>query len=327
MKIVIIADCREDFPSAAIEKHYNDHYSKKSINEIQKGVQALGYKCNFEGGIETLIKYLYDKDECKNILFLNFSDGLTQKNRRTQAPLLLELLGANYSGSDPFSVGMVNDKYFTNKILKESNINVPKSFLYKNWKEDLIINYPVVVKPNTEGSSLGINQGSICNNESEVNQKISELLNKNYEPMIEEYIPGYEITNFIIGNPGNFVLNELIMSEYMNEKYFSNFVFGLEEKTSTNRVQKVLTEENSPFSILHIKELSCKIFNILGLRDLARIDYRVSHDGIPTFIEVNSLPVFSSTSEVGVICKFYNKSLSYVLELLINSSIKRLGIL
>lgn len=326
-KIIIIADCREDFPSIITGKHYNDHYSRKSILEIQKAIENLGYECEFIGGINALVKYLNNKPNCDNLLFLNFSDGLTQKNRRMQAPLLLELMNAKYSGSDPFVVGVVNDKYFTNKFLREHHINVPNCILYKNWKNSADLKYPVVVKPNSEGSSLGISQSSICHNDFEIEHQAKILISKGYIPIIEEYIAGYEVTNFLIGNTNNFTLNELILSEYENETFFNELVFGQYEKSSGKRKQQILTDDNAPFSILSIKEQSCKIFNILGLSDLARIDYRISSDGTPIFIEINSLPVFSSTSEIGSICKFYNKSLEQILELLINTSKGRLNIL
>lgn len=325
LKIVVIADCREDFPSIIEGKHYNDHYSRKSILEIQKAIVNLGYECDFVGGINTLVKYLSNKQNCENLLFLNFSDGLTQKNRRMQAPLLLELMNAKYSGSDPFVVGIVNDKYFTNKFLKEHHINVPNCVLYKNWKASSKLKYPVVVKPNNEGSSLGISQPSICHNSSEIAQQAQKLISEDYIPIIEEYVAGYEVTNFLIGNTNKFVLNELIISEYENQTYFNEFVFGQNEKSSGRRLQHVLTNDNAPFSISSIKEQSSKIFSILGLSDLARIDYRISTDGTPMFIEINSLPVFSTTSEIGVICKFYNKSIEQILELLINVSKERLG--
>ena len=326
-KIIIIADCREDFPSTIEGKHYNDHYSKKSVMEIQQAIINLGYECNFVGGINILIDYLNSKQIYKDTLFLNFSDGLTQKNRRMQAPLLLELMNAKYSGSDPFVVGAVNDKYFTNKFLKEHHIHVPNCVLYKEWTERIVLEYPVVVKPNSEGSSIEISQSSICYNSLEANQQSLRLISKGYTPIIEEYIEGYEVTNFLIGNAGNFVLNELIISEYENKIYFEELVFGQEEKSSGKRRQHVLTNENAIFPVEPIKEQSCKIFNLLGLFDFARIDYRISHDGKPTFIEVNSLPVFSYTSEIGTICTFYNKSLEQILDLLINTAKERLCIL
>lgn len=326
-KIIIIADCREDFPSTIEGKHYNDHYSKKSIIEIQKAIKNLGYECDFVGGISTLISYLNNKQDCNDLLFLNFSDGLTQKNRRMQAPLLLELMNANYSGSDPFVVGAVNDKYFTNKFLKEHNIHVPNCVLYKKLSENFELKYPVVVKPNSEGSSIEISQASICHNSLEAEQQALELIKKGYAPIIEEYIEGYEVTNFLIGNTGKYVLNELVISEYENEIYFKELVFGQDEKSSGKRRQYVLTNENAPFPIESLKEQSCIIFNLLGLFDFARIDYRISHDGKPMFIEINSLPVFSYTSEIGTICKFYNKSLEQMLALLINSAKERLCIL
>lgn len=325
-KIIIVADCREDFPSTTKTKHYNDHYSRKSIQDIQTAIQKLGYSCEWIGGIKSLIKSLNRKINNNSVLYLNFSDGLMQKNRRMQAPLLLELMDVAYTGSDPFSVGVVNDKYFTNKFLKEHNINVPDSCLYynlSNWEKK---SFPVIVKPNNEGSSLGICQNSICSNMREVELQIETLIRQNYVPLVEQYITGYEVTNFIIGNLGKIVLNEIILSSYNNNIYFDHFVFGQNEKLDGRRKQILLTNDNSYFSLDLIKKQSSFIFELLGLRDMARLDYRITKDGIPILIEVNSLPVFSMTSEIGTICRYYNKTLADILFLLIEAAKERLNL-
>lgn len=323
-KITIVADCREDFPSTTNTKHYNDHYSRKSIQDIQMAIQKLGYLCEWMGGVKSLIQSLNGRYENTSTLYLNFSDGLMQKNRRMQAPLLLELMGVAYTGSDPFSVGVVNDKYFANKFLKEHNIRVPSSCLYHNLSNSKKISYPVVVKPNNEGSSLGIFQNSICSNMQEVERQAQILEQQNYIPLIEEYIPGYEITNFIIGNSSKILLNEVILSEYNNNIYFEYFVFGQNEKAHGKRKQRVLTNENTLFSLNLVKEKSIFIFELLGLRDIARLDYRITKSGEPILIEVNSLPVFSMTSEIGTICHYYNKTLCDMLNLLIETAKERL---
>ena len=81
MKILIIADCREDFPSILEEKQYNDHYSRKSIFEIKRSICDIGYDCDILGGIEILSKSLYKLDKSRDkTIFFNLSDGLSQKS-------------------------------------------------------------------------------------------------------------------------------------------------------------------------------------------------------------------------------------------------------
>lgn len=325
-KIIIVADCREDFPSTVKTKHYNDHYSRKSIQDIQTAIQKLGYACEWIGGIKSLIKCLDKEYNSNSTLYLNFSDGLMQKNRRMQAPLLLELMGVAYSGSDPFSVGVVNDKYFTNKFLKEHDVKVPNSYLFHNLQFGKELNFPVIVKPNNEGSSLGIFQNSICWDIEEIESQANALIHEDYIPLVEQYVPGYEVTNFIIGNSNKIVLNEVILSKYDNNIFFENFVFGQNEKSSMQRKQTLLTNENPFFSLDLIKERSALVFRLLGLRDIARLDYRIMKDGTPVLIEVNSLPVFSITSEIGTICRYYDKTLADMLDLLIVTTKERLNL-
>ena len=72
-KITIVADCREDFPSTTNTKHYNDHYSRKSIQDIQMAIQKLGYLCEWMGGVKSLIQSLNGRYENTSTLYLNFN--------------------------------------------------------------------------------------------------------------------------------------------------------------------------------------------------------------------------------------------------------------
>lgn len=75
--------------------------------------------------------------------------------------------------------------------------------------------------------------------------------------------------------------------------------------------------------VKNIKQIAKKIFIELGLRDYARIDFRISKDGI-YFIEANALPIFSQTSEIGKITQLYNIPYEKICEMVIDSATTRL---
>lgn len=326
--IKIIADCREDFKSIVFDKKYNDHTSRKSIYDILRAVKDLGYECDFFGGIQSLIDACHANKRFENTLFLNFSDGLTQKSRRIQSVVLLELLDANYSGSNPFVISMVNDKYFTKRMLyRELEMNISKDIFAPTWKSlnespsirksITNLDFPVIVKPNSEGSSVGITQQNICYDPESTLDVTQKLFNENMDVLIEKYISGYEITNLIIGNRDRVYLNEVIQIEYGGIEYFDHFVFGAEEKSNRKRRYTVLEEDNVHIPVEQIKKQSLLAMKILGLKDIARCDYRITSDGDIYFLEVNPLPVISVTSEVGAICAYHGLPFTDVINYLI----------
>jgi D-alanine-D-alanine ligase len=328
--IKIVADCREDFASIISGGKYNDHTSRKSVDDILNAIKILGYECEFFGGVQSLIHACHANERFENTLFLNFSDGLTQKSRRIQTAVLLELLDADYSGSNPFVIAMTSDKHFTKKILSaELKMNVPAGVFIaardsaiesQSFRERISgLNFPVIVKPNSEGASVGITQQSInCSLESTLNTA-KELLCENMDVLIEEYISGYEVTNLIIGNRNNTYLNEVIQITYEGEDYFKHFVFGKEEKSNRKRQYMILDEDTKHIPVHEIKEQSLLAMKILGLKDLARFDYRITSGGDIYLLEVNPMPVISVTSEAGAICLYrglpFTDIIRYLIEL------------
>ena len=97
--------------------------------------------------------------------------------------------------------------------------------------------------------------------------------------------------------------------------YFDKFVFGMNEKISNKR--KLSLCEKDTQTVAMIKNQSVKIKNILGVNDYCRIDYRLTNKGKLYFLELNPLPVISSSSEAGIISKSRNEDISYILEKII----------
>lgn len=330
-KYYIVANTRNQFENASkvSSRPYNDHPSLESIKYLVAELSKSGFNAMHFGGVNELINAYHQKLEFPKTLFLCLSDGLTQPSRKAQASILLELIGASYAGSDPLAHLMAGNKTYAKKIVKEK-LCVPKSFLLFNQSNisDIPqnIDFPVVIKPNREGSSIGITQQNICTNIEELRQQLSLLLEQFDDIIVEEYISGYEITCFIIGNRGNYYLTEPILCEYDGVRFFENFVFGLEEKASRVRkeylAQSVLTFQ----TVDYIRRAAQVAFELLNMRDFARVDFRLGKDGTLYFIEINSNPVISETSELGVISQAQNIPFGSLAGKIIHTAVERLNV-
>ncbi len=166
-------------------------------------------------------------------------------------------------------------------------------------------NYPLFVKPNCEGSSLGISKDSVCHTLEAVISKVNELISSFDELLIEEYVHGIDITNYLIGNNSAYYINDIVIAELEDKSPYA--VYGSEEKHNKLRTLFYNEEKLSLKTVQNIQKQSLKIAKIIGAKDICRIDYRLNMTTQKLcFIEINSAPRFSSTSEVGFIASKRN---------------------
>ena len=330
MEIKLICDLRENLPSNLINSdiNFSDHPPKENILEIKSMVEQCGYSCSIFGGIPELIEANEKKICVENIIFLNLTDGLEMKCGRVQAPILLETLGAFYSGADPFQAALIDNKYYTKLAVKDIGISIPQSILLH--KNDLLDNYdiekmkyPIIVKPNAKGSSIGITQNSICYDSSHLMKLIAQQKEEFNDILVEQFIPGYEIINFIIGNDGNYSINIPILEEFHGNLIHKNEVMAVEDKAFRTRTFHLCSAVLGDKICQNIQNASHQIKSKLKVNDILRIDYRVTENGQIYFLEANTVPRICSKNEAGFICKSMNKPYNYFFSCLLDTVIQR----
>lgn len=305
-KYYILAELREKHDSILkSEKIYNDYVSQKSMLDLASCISSLGYDCSYIGGMSKLINLFNSGFNCKNTIFINYNYGLPSQFKRGQSPIILEMMHAKYSGSDPFVSLLVNDKYCSKKLIENINISTPKSILIISENDVTEIKHenislPLVVKPNAEGSSLGIDENSLCYNYDVAKSKSKELLIRYGTVLVEEYISGYEITVWIIGNKNNYMLIQPLSISVNNQYFFDSKIITMNDKANHTRSYSLSNNLFSPKQNEIIIDTAKKIFETLGMRDYGRIDFRFDGKNL-YFIEANALPIFSKSSEIGQI--------------------------
>ena len=295
---------------------------------IQNYVIQSGYKCSIFGGIPELIAAVNEHKTFNDCIFLNLTDGLDTNCGRVQAPILLEILGVKYSGAEPFQSALVNNKYFSELAVKEKNVLTPSSLLVSNkdyYDINLLkkLSYPIIIKPNTKGSSIGITQKSICYDYKYANILLENLLVTYEEVLLETFIPGYEVTNFIIGNKGIYPINCPVLEEFHGNMIHQNEVMSIEDKALRTRTFHLCDNILGKNITEKIKQTSIIIKETLNVNDILRIDYRITENGDIYFIEANTVPRICSKNEAGFICKSNNKPPHYIIKSLLQSVISR----
>lgn len=333
MEFKIICDLRENLQENLFDgiMNFSDHPPKDNIDEIQKMIAECGYECSLFGGIPELIQAVNSNKKFENCIFLNLTDGLDMECGRAQSPILLDLLSVNYSGANPFQAALIDNKYYAKLAVKEMGILVPNS-IYVHEK-DIIPNHilnnlklPIIVKPNEKGSSIGITQKNVCFNTDDVLALAEELQQEFGSILIEEFIAGYEVTNFIIGNGNNYPINTPVLEEFHGNFLHNKEVMAIDDKAYRTRTFHLCNQILGESTTENIANASKLIKNGLGVNDILRIDYRVTEKGDIYFLEANTVPRICSKNEAGFICKSKNKPYSYIIKCLLETILQRCDI-
>jgi D-alanine--D-alanine ligase len=218
----------------------------------------------------------------------NIAEGMVGRSREGQVPSLCELLGVPYTGSDSATLSICLDKGLTKRVL--ADVDTPAFQVLVTGREKLRpLRYPVIVKPNQEGTSKGITKTSVCDDETRVREVVRELIERYGQPaLVEEYIAGRELTVGLLGERRPRVLPPM---EVVFLTQSDRPVYDYECKQHWQ--QHVRYECPAPLtkSELRAVERTCRsTFMALRCRDVARVDLRLTDDGRVIVLEVNPLP-------------------------------------
>lgn len=331
-KYLVVCDYADKFPNYFKDENiYNDHYKKENLHKIVETINSLGYKCEYYGGVDDLIKAVHDKTAYDKVVFLNFNDGLTQLHKRGQTPILLEMLTDSFSGPDAFAALLADDKYGAGSVVKTLDcVKVPNHILYKyndpcNSHAISQLAFPVIAKPNNEGSSIGIDQSSFCENIDDLQNYINKHRGTFDNILLEEYIQGFEFTVFLIGNNEEFIINQPLAIGLQGKYWLEKEIFDAQCKRAKARCYCAPEMLLSTCDINKLKNAAAQIFKVLRLRDLARIDFRYRNGDI-YFIEANTVPAIGEHSDAGQVCKIREMEFADFIKAIIHAVNKRLHI-
>ena len=226
-------------------------------------------------------------------LIFNIAEGVEGRNREAQVPALCELLGIPYTGSDSATLAIALDKALCKKVLSQHGILTPKFQVMETGRErlDQELKFPLIVKPNAEGSSKGIGTASVVDNEEELRANVTAIIDRYKQPaLVEEYIHGREFTVGLLGSKRRLRVlppMEIRFKDEANERPVYDYVVKQEwEKHVEYECPAKLTESENRL----VEKVARATFAALECRDFARVDLRMAPDGKVYVFEVNPLP-------------------------------------
>jgi len=211
---------------------------------------------------------------------------------------LLDLVGVSYTGSGVLSSALAMDKVMAKKVFIANGIPTPEWFLLSSKDSvreyesgvDILGGYPVVVKPNDQGSTVGT---TIVEKESTLSEAVECAGRYSNEILVERYIPGREITVAVLGDEALPIVE--IEPEKGMYDYESKYTKGKSKYTVPAKLSVETTRE--------VQELGLRAFRALKCSGIARVDFRLSPEGKPYCLEVNTVPGMTETSLVPMAAK------------------------
>lgn len=274
----------------------------KALAEIGFDVTSLDAKDDF---IEKLIKNKPDK--VFNALHGRFGeDGSIQG--------LLEHLKIPYTHSGILSSAIAMDKLTSKRIFKDAKISSPAYQVIKSLEDfkSSKIGYPCVVKPNNEGSSVGVYVLDEPK-KSDEDTIVSSLKKYNFL-ILEKYIPGREIQVAVMGSKA------LGGIEIVPARSFYDYEAKYSANAKTKHIIPIKINEADYKKIL---DIALQAHNILGCRGVTRSDFRYNESDKVNkiyILEVNTQPGMTSLSLVPEIANYYGISFNELVKWIINDA-------
>ncbi len=225
-------------------------------------------------------------------LIFNIAEGVEGRNREAQVPALCELLGIPYTGSDSATLAIALDKALGKKVLLQHDILTPKFQVMESPRErlDADMKFPLIVKPNAEGSSKGIDAKNVVDTEEELRVAVKNCVEKYRQPaLIEEYITGREFTVGLLGDKRPRVLPPMEIKFKNKNNARPVYDYGVKQEWEQH-VYYECPAKLTEAELKAMEKIARATFWALDCRDVARVDLRMDEEGRIYVLEVNPLP-------------------------------------
>ncbi|MCB9732775.1 MAG: D-alanine--D-alanine ligase [Deltaproteobacteria bacterium] len=270
--------------------------SPETVVAITRALESLGHDVvpvDVDMSVTRLISLL---EGARPDLILNTAEGWRGAFREALFPALFETLGLPFVGPDAHACALALDKHATKALVAELGVPMaPSVFVQRHVPADLSkLELPVIVKPNFEGSSKGIEDSSVVTDRADLEPRVAEALARYPDGvLVEELIPGVDIVvPFIAGlGPDGGALTPATYRFSEEARATSRHgLYGYELKNHSAAAVDVVPAALDAAQARDARAWTRAIAAQLGLHDMARIDFRLTPEGQLLFIEAEPLP-------------------------------------
>jgi D-alanine-D-alanine ligase len=276
----------------------------------------------------------------------NIAEGCGGRAREAQVLALLEMLRIPYTGSGVLTHAISLDKALTKRIWQTHGLPTADFQVFRHMDEPLkaSLAFPLLVKPLSEGSGMGIDGLARVTNRTDLRQRVEYIIRSYRQPaLIEEYLPGREFTVGLIGNrlaPSARPLDPL----YNSQGYHLFPVLEIDASACAEQglygsAAKSFRpgETGAPAYLCpadidqgledDLKRLALLAFEALEGADVSRVDFRLDADGLPQLLEINTLPGLNPVvSDLCIMARAEGMPYDELINAILDGAIERYGL-
>ncbi|MDP3581925.1 MAG: D-alanine--D-alanine ligase [Ignavibacteria bacterium] len=207
---------------------------------------------------------------------------------------LLEMRGIKYTGSGILASSLAMDKAMTKVVIEHFGVSTPAWIIadinekdYSEYPQKIKnqFGYPCIIKPNDQGSSVSL---TVCKSDADVIPAIKLALQFSDKALIEEFIPGRELTVAVLDGVALPILEIVPKSG----------LYDYESKYTSGKSEYIVPAPMPDEVRTDIQDQAVKAFNSVGCKCYSRIDFRLTKDNKAFCLEINTLPGMTSLSLV-----------------------------
>ena len=319
MKVGLTYDLRSWYLDRGYSMEDTAEFDKQeTVDAIAGSLHKMGFQTEPVGNCFQLIEALTAGKRWD--LVFNIAEGLYGDGRESVVPSILDQYKIPYVFSGPVILGLSLNKYLTRLIIAAAGIPVSPGMLIST-KEDIKkcnLEYPLFIKPVSEGTGKGINEKSILNSFAELKEMAEWILSRFNQPaLVEEYLPGKEFTVGLIGSG-----NDSIAIGGMEIECKDNLPYSVEVKENYQDFCKYipLTKDIDR----ECKSVALAVWKALEAVDAGRVDVKADRNGRICFMEVNPLAgLHPIHSDLPILSRMIGIEYQSLMEMIMKATLKR----
>ena len=300
--------------------------SPATMERITAALTNNGYTVKKIGNARKLLKLIHSDQLDVDFVF-NICEGYQGRNRESEVPLLLEMHGVPFVGSDALTMGISLDKVAAKKCFIAEGVSTPRYFCatqMDNLEKINKIGFPLIVKTRHEGTSKGLTKSSRVEDTASLKRQVDIINKKYHQPaLVEEFVKGSEFTVAVLGNdnPQAMPVVQICIDGKTNlgDEFFTFDRVIIKEAT----VKYVCPAEISEKLTKEMQDLAVRAYQAIDCRDFGRVDFRVDEKGKPYVLEINPLPSLAEKDVFNIFPYAIGSSYDETINRVVNFALER----
>lgn len=320
MRVGLTYDLRSWYLDRGYSMEETAEFDKQeTVDALDNALKQMGHVTEPIGNAFQLIEALAAGKRWDMVF--NIAEGLYGDGRESVVPAILDQYRIPYVFSGPVIMGVSLNKHMAKLIVESAGVPVSPGYIITNPAQisSCPLEYPLFVKPVSEGTGKGITRKSLVNNPGEMKEMAMWVLDEFHQPaLVEEYLPGREFTVGVVGHGDDAVT-----------------IGGMEVICADNLPYSVEVKENyqnyctykalDPDIDEECRRVALGAWKALDAVDAGRVDLKADRNGRICFIEANPLAGLNPVhSDLPILARFYGIQYQQLLEMIMAAATKRI---